>query len=182
VVRETWDAEFLYTARPAVDPRAFLTARASLETPRELPPGRALFLADGALLGRRQFGHDGAEEAELFFGPDPLLSITMDLTARMAGDQGLIGKRQTQSWTWTLTAENRKKYAVTLRLEEPRPQARHEDIKIETASEPATGPAAQGEEDVLHWTLELAPGQTRRVAHTVRVTAPADMDIDLGWR
>ncbi len=47
---ESWPAEFLFLARPAINPQAFVRAQIKSALPTEIPSGQAIFVIDGAVL------------------------------------------------------------------------------------------------------------------------------------
>jgi uncharacterized protein (TIGR02231 family) len=81
---ESWPAEFLFLARPAINPQAFVRAQVKLTKPSEIPPGQAIFVIDGAVLSKREFSFAGSE-GELFFGTSPLISVTSSTIADQSG-------------------------------------------------------------------------------------------------
>ena len=103
IKNQPWPAEFEYTLRPSRTPQGYLTAHATPPQTVDLPQGQALFLADGVLLGKRPFSLAG-DEADLFFGSNPLVSGKMVLIVSQSGGKGIIGKKQTHLWAWTITA------------------------------------------------------------------------------
>jgi hypothetical protein len=167
-----WKAEFTYTVRPSVAPEAFLTASVTLDKPMELPEGEALYMVDGAVLGRRAFGN-AERTLDLFFGSDPLVATDMRMEDHHTGARGVFDKQRTFSWKWTITTRNNKPYAVSVRIEDPRPVPRDERIRVTTTSQPP----AQTDEDTLFWAARLQPGQALGIVHEVAAEAPADMDV-----
>ncbi|MFW5734950.1 MAG: mucoidy inhibitor MuiA family protein [Oceanidesulfovibrio sp.] len=178
VMEESWPATFLYTVRPSMNDMAFLTAGVDLPQARDLPPGPALFMADGAVVGNRTFTL-GEREADIYFGADPLVTAEMTLEAKQAGDAGIISTKQTYLWDWNIEVRNGEKHEAAIRVEEPAPQVRNENIGLEISSEPE---ANKTEEQLLVWEKTLPPGGTWTIDHTVSLKAPANMDLDLGFR
>ncbi len=176
VQSESWSAEFSYTVRPSRDSKAYLTARPALAEPRELPDGEAVFLVDGALVGKRGFSLAGTE-ATLFFGADPQVTATLRLLDKQSGNKGIIGRKQTMVWAWEMDVRNNRNHPVAIRVEDPAPQSGHEDIRVELESSPRP---AEDKDHVLVWSLELAPRSVETIAHSVTVTAPKDMAVDFG--
>ena len=78
---ESWPAEFLFMARPAINPQAFVRASVKLDKPAEIPSGQAIFVIDGAVLGKREFSFAGSE-GTLFFGTSPLITVTSSTDSR----------------------------------------------------------------------------------------------------
>lgn len=178
VMEESWPATFLYTVRPSVNDMAFLTAAVDLPQARDLPPGPAVFMADGAVVGKRPFSL-GEKKTDIFFGADPLVTAEMTLEAKQAGDAGIISTKQTYLWDWTIEVRNGEKHEVAIRVEEPAPQVRNENIKLEIKSQPE---AKKTDKQMLEWEKTLPAGGTWTIDHSVSLTAPGNMDLDLGFR
>lgn len=171
-----WPATFKRVARPSVSPSVFVSAEVDLAQAPDLPPGRALFLLDGALVGRRGFNMSTTDKT-LFFGEDPLVEVKKELTSKQSGEKGFIGKSQTYDWNWKITCTNGRATPVTLTVEEPQPQSRDKRIELET--EYSVTPEI--EDKKLLWTFDIAAKGKQEFTYSVRLKAPEDMDLDLGW-
>jgi uncharacterized protein (TIGR02231 family) len=175
---EAWPADFLHLLRPSLTPQAFLQASVKLPEGSEVPSGTATFLIDGAVLGQRPFSFAG-QAGTFSFGIDPLVTAHSVLLSRKSGETGLIVDRQTQEWAWRLDIRNAGTSAIRVRLEEPMPQLRDERIKITFQLEPEANEKTPSE---MIWRMEIPEGQKRSLFTTIRLEAPKDMDLDLGWR
>jgi hypothetical protein len=173
ITRATWSARFERILRPAVDSRAYLRADVSAEEAQHIPAGKAMFLVQGRTVGTREFSFAG-QEAELSFGPDPQVTGSRILEAKKGGKQGILKNKQKLSWNYRFDLENGKDRAVQVRLEDTRPQSRHDDIDIELAS---PGHEFHTKDNRIIWELELKAGEKRSVPLQVTVTAPPDMDL-----
>ena len=91
----------------------------------------------------------------------------------------MIVDRQTQEWTWRTEIRNAGTSAIRVRLEEPLPQPRDERIRITFQSEPEASDKTPSE---MIWRMEIPEGQKRSLVTTIRLEAPREMDLDLGWR
>jgi hypothetical protein len=175
---EAWQADFVYLLRPSMTSQAFVQATVKLPEGSEAPSGTATFLIDGGVLGKRPFAFAG-HEAILTFGVDPLVTVQQVLLSRKSGEKGLIVDRQTQEWAWRMDIRNAGTAAIRVRLEEPLPQPRDERIKITFQSEPEANEKTTSE---MIWRMEIPAGQKRSLFTTIRLEAPKEMDLDLGWR
>ncbi|WP_027370838.1 DUF4139 domain-containing protein [Desulfovermiculus halophilus] len=173
ITRAVWSARFERILRPAVDSRAYLRADVSAEEAQHIPAGKAMYLVQGRTVGTREFSFTG-QDAELSFGPDPQVTGTRILEAKKEGEQGILKNKQKMSWSYRFDLENGKDRAVQVRLEETRPQSRHDDIDIELAS---PGHEFHPQDNRIIWELELKAGEKRSVPLQVTVTAPPDMDL-----
>jgi uncharacterized protein (TIGR02231 family) len=175
---ESWPAEFLYLARPAINPKAFVRAMVKLDKPAEIPHGQAVFVIDGAILGKRAFSFSGSE-GTLFFGTSPSISVISTTVADQSGEKNILQNKQTRSWQWLIEANNSGAADVKLRIEEPVPQARNKKIKLHFKQNPEP---AEKDHTKFVWLLDVPAGQKKIIQNNIELEAPNDMDIDFGWR
>jgi uncharacterized protein (TIGR02231 family) len=175
---EAWQADFVHLLRPSLTSQAFVRATVKLPEGNETPSGMATFLIDGGVLGKRPFAFAG-QEGTFFFGIDPLVTAQSVLLSRKSGEKGLIVDRQTQEWAWRTDIRNAGTSAIRVRVEEPIPQPRDERIHITLQLEPEASEKSPSE---MIWRMEIPEGQKRSLFTTIRLEAPKEMDLDLGWR
>ncbi|MGA2782387.1 MAG: mucoidy inhibitor MuiA family protein [Smithella sp.] len=175
---ESWPAEFLFLARPAINPQAFVRASVKLDKPAEIPPGQAIFVIDGAILGKREFSFTGSE-GELFFGTSPLISVTSSTIADQSDTKTIFQDKQTRSWQWLIEAKNSSNADIKLRIEEPVPQARNKKIHLNFKQNPDP---AEKDHSKFVWILDVPAGQKKTIQNNIELEAPIDMNIDFGWR
>ena len=178
VREETWPADFVHLVRPALTTQAFIQAVVKLPEAREIPSGQATYLIDGAVLAKRPFSFAG-QEGTFSFGVDPLVTAEAALLSQKAGERGFIADKQTYEWVWRFDVTNGRKDAVRMRLEDPLPQSRDERIKVSFKYD--TEPTEKKADSQI-WLFGLPPGQKKSLSETVRIEAPKEMDLDLGWR
>jgi uncharacterized protein (TIGR02231 family) len=178
IKEEAWPAEFLFVARPAVSPQAFVRASVKLDEPAEIPNGQAVFVIDGAILGKRNFSLAGVE-ADIFFGTSPLVSVTSTKLTEKSGAKTIFQNKQTINWQWLIDAKNSGNSDIKLRIEEPAPQARDERIKLTFKQSPEP---AEKDHAKFVWLLDVPAGQGKTIQNTVELEAPAEMNLDFGWR
>lgn len=178
VQEEPWAAEFSYLVRPGLSSKAFVRAAIDFPEAREIPSGQAIFMLDGAILGKRPFAFAGKERI-LFFGEDPLVSAKVDLLSKQSGEKTFLADRQTYHWQWRTDIENRRNDAVRVRVEESLPQSRDTRIKltVKNAPEPAEQNAS-----TWSWFMDVPAGQKKSILTTISLEAPKEMIIDLGWK
>ncbi|MDR2801513.1 MAG: DUF4139 domain-containing protein [Desulfovibrio sp.] len=173
---EEWKGDFRYILRPGVQDKGFLGVKAKLPAHRELPRGPAVYAVDGRIVGSASFACNG-DEAELFFGPDALVSAAMRLINRVGGDRGLISKERSETWEWEIKAVNGHSFPVNIRVEDSMPQPSEEAIRVLISSEPAP---EKDEKGFYVWGRELAPRGEFRIRHRVEIKAPESMPLDPG--
>jgi uncharacterized protein (TIGR02231 family) len=174
---ESWPAEFLFLARPAINPQAYVRAQVKLAQPAEIPPGQAIFVIDGAVLGKREFSFAGSE-GELFFGTSPLISVISSTIADQSGEKTIFQDKQTRSWQWLIEAKNSSNADIKLRIEEPVPQARNKKIHLNFKQNPEP---AEKDHAKFVWLLDVPAGQKKTIQNNIELEAPSDMNIDFGW-
>jgi uncharacterized protein (TIGR02231 family) len=175
---ERWPASFTHLLRPSQSPEAFVQGKVVLDKAIQIPGGTASSFLDGTLLGKRPLSLAG-NELEFSFGPDPLVTGEVLLPERTAGGKGLFGRRQVHVWDMRIEVRNRRGHAVDLIVEEALPQSRHESVVVEIKSDPGF---ARREIDRGVWAFPLKGGEAATLGLSVRVTAPEEMDLDLGRR
>ena len=175
---ESWPAEFLFLARPAINPQAFVRAQVKLAQPAEIPPGQAIFVIDGAVLGKREFSFADSE-GTFFFGTSPMISVTSSTIADQSGEKTIFQDKQTRSWQWMIEAKNSSNVDIKLCIEEPVPQARDKRIHLNFKQNPEP---AEKDHTKFVWLLDVPAGQKKTIQNNIELEAPSNMDIDFGWR
>jgi hypothetical protein len=175
---EFWQADFVHLLRPSLTSQSFVRATINLPEGNEVPSGTATFMIDGGVLGKRPFAFAG-QKGIFSFGIDPLVTAQSVLLSRKSGEKGLIVDRQTQEWSWRIDIRNAGTSAIRVRLEEPLPQPRDERIHITLQLEPEASEKSPSE---MIWQMEIPEGQKRSLFTTIRMEAPKEIDLDLGWR
>jgi uncharacterized protein (TIGR02231 family) len=178
ISNEQWPAEFLFLARPSLNPQAFVRASVKLDQPADIPPGKAILVIDGAILGKREFSFAGAD-GTLFFGTSPLVSVTSTTIADQSGEKTIFQDKQTRSWQWLIEAKNSGNTDIQLRIEEPVPQTRNKKIKLTFKHNPEP---VEKDHAKFVWLLDVPAGQKKTIQNNIDLEAPADMNLDFGWR
>ncbi len=175
---EIWPSEFTYLARPSQSSQVFVRATVKFAEPKEIPSGNGLFVIDGAILGKRDFML-AVQESTIFFGIDPLVTAKTQLLSKKSGEKTLLQNKQTYTWNWRIDIDNSKTSPVKILIEEPNPQPRDERISLSLKNEP--DPVEQTPSSRI-WNLDVPAGQKKSIFTSVRIEAPKNMILDLGWR
>jgi len=178
VQEETWPVEFTHLARPAQSDQTFVRGSVKFQEDKEIPRGTASFMIDGALIGKRPFSLTGREDT-IYFGADPLIKASSVLLSQASGEKSFFADKQTYRWEWRIEVANGRSYAVRVRMEEPLPQSRDDQIKITLKNSPEASensPASQ------IWLLDIPAGAKKIITTGVVIEAPKNMRLDLGWR
>jgi hypothetical protein len=161
-----------------LSPQAFVRASIRLPEAKEVPPGNATFMIDGAMIGKRQFSLVGKDTA-LFFGLDRLVTAKRTLLSKKSGEKGILTDRQTFAWDWRIDIMNSREESARVMIEEANPQPRDERIKLTLKHDPEP---SEKTPSLLIWNIEVAAGQNKAILSSVRLEAPGDMNLDLGWQ
>ncbi|MGA3206839.1 MAG: mucoidy inhibitor MuiA family protein [Syntrophales bacterium] len=178
IEEEIWTSEFTYLARPSQSSQVFLRAKVNLPEPKEIPSGGSLYVVDGAILGKRSFALAG-QEAIIFFGIDPLVTARTQLISKKSGEKTFLQDKQTYTWDWRTDIQNSRNSPVRVLVEESNPQPRDERIEVTLKYDPDP---AEKTPSSLTWDMGISAGQKKSLFMTVRIEAPKNMDLDLGWR
>jgi hypothetical protein len=175
---ELWPSEFTYLTRPSQNNQVFVRASVKLTEQKEVPSGNCVFAMDGAILGKREFSLFG-NEAIVFFGTDPRITVKAQLLSKKSGEKTFLQDKQIHTWDWQIDVLNSRSFPVRVMVEEPNPQPRDERIAVSLKHDPE--PAEKNFSSVI-WNLDITGGQKKSIFTSVRIEAPKDMVLDLGWR
>ncbi len=172
-----WDAEFTYLSRPLLSEQVFLQANLDLTKDfLPLPTGMASVQIDGVHVGQRNFSLYEKKNVTMSFGSDPGLLVDVK-TDRVAGEKGLLSRKNTYSWNWIINFTNNKKIAVDLKVEDSSPHVGHKKI---TLKESFSAPQPHKEKGKLVWNLTLPPQGEQQIKYGYSVEYPEDMPVSLG--
>ncbi len=175
VESETWKSDFSFIARPSLTPDVFVSAKTVLAEARDYPSGTALMFMEGTMIGKKDFSFSGKEK-KLFFGSDPMLKIDRKIIEKKSGEQGMFGSKQTYSWKYGIELENSRASSLKVLVQEPAPVSGDKRIKLEITSKPE----AVIKDDNFEWLVEVPAAGKYTLNYAVEMTAPDDMNIDLG--
>ena len=173
---EVWTAALERVARPDEnDGRVWLTAKADLPAGSVWPDGQASFQLEGIPAGERFFAvKDG--KAQLFFGVDPRVTVSVQADGRRRGEAGIVNRRRQWSWAWEYTVNNGRSAPVQVRLERPRPHIVDKNVTVTYDDTPKATP--DDKDNALFWLLDVPAGGKATVHHGLTITAPADRKIN----
>lgn len=177
-VREgIWNAAFTYLARPLLSEQVFLEAHLDLtEGFLPLPTGMASIQVDGIHVGQRNFSLHEKQDITMSFGSDPGIIVDVK-TAHVAGEKGLLARKNTYKWNWEVSLINNKNFAIDLKVEDSYPHSGHEKIVLKESFAP---PLPIREKDQLIWNLTISPQGEQQINYGYQVTYPEDMPVSLG--
>uniref|UniRef100_UPI00117F9BBC DUF4139 domain-containing protein n=1 Tax=Pelomonas sp. KK5 TaxID=1855730 RepID=UPI00117F9BBC len=173
------ETKLMARSNPQADTNAYLVAE-SARPAGVWPAGTLQLFRDGAFVGqsRLQVGTDN-ERLDLFFGRDEMVRVSVDPEARNAGSSGFIGSRQEQKISHVYRVENRHRRAFPVQILEASPVARHEDIKVQAAFDPAPSQQAwRKQPGIVAWDFTLEPGATKALKADYQISWPKDQRLN----
>lgn len=170
----SWPAIFRRLIRPALDSHAYLRAEISLPEGQSLAPAKALYLVEGTVLGEQSIAPQG-RDITLYFGQDAKVYATMKNTMAQEG-KGSHKGTQRHIWTWQIEVHNEHDSPVAVRVEDPAPQLRHEDISLDVQSKPSP----ERHDNALYWDILVPAHGSVPIEHIISITAPEDMPLQTG--
>ncbi len=141
-----------------------------------LPVGQANYLLDGVVVGKGRF-QPNANEVDLFFGPDPLVTVDIKRNVRKSEQSGIINKEKVYVWNWVYTVYNKRSKSVKVRIEEPKVQVGPENISVKYNDMPK---AKAGPDNTLLWDLTVPAKNSTAVKRSITINVPEKMKVDLG--
>ena len=177
-IREgVWNADFTYLSRPLISEQVFLQANLNLTKDfLPLPTGMASIQVDGVHVGQRSFSLYEKKNVTMSFGSDPGLIVDVK-TNHVAGEKGLLSRKNTYSWNWIINFTNNKNIAVDLKVGDSSPHIGHKKI---TLKEFFSIPQPHKEKGKLVWNLTLPPQGEQQIKYGYSVEYPEDMPVLLG--
>ena len=176
LAESAWQEKLFWTARPlSSDAKVYICAEHTLAPEEAMWPDGAMQLhVDGIYAGQGTFAPRNGKIL-LSFGNDPRVTLTAQAEPRKKGRTGLIGTRQVWEWGWTYTVRNDRDREIDLRVERPLPVSTNKDIEI--AIEGTPKPEQDQKEKKLVWKAAVPAGSAVSIQHSVKATAPKDMEM-----
>jgi len=177
-------AQLRHDTTPKYVPSAFLTATVTNASEFPLLPGGLASFVDGAFIANSYLEQTmPTEEFDLALGVDDGVAIERTILNRFVEETGLVSKGTRVTHEIKVEVTNHKAVPVDLKLAEPLPVSRHEDIKV-TIATPAARDIGEGkaytrdDEGILTWTGTLAPGATRELLLKFSIEHPNTLPVD----
>ena len=172
------EAALRRVAAPAVDERAWLTAKGRNETGAPLLAGPVELFVEGAFVGRTNIGDvpEGGE-LELSFGADPRIKVERTVLDRNREDTGLFSKRERLTYKVRTTLKSLYREAVEVEILDRLPVSRDEDIEVKILEATAGAVEDAAKPGVRTWKLSLDPRKEQKIEVGYEVTYPAGARI-----
>lgn len=167
-------------AAPALEQRAYLTAKGTNETDVPLLAGPIELYVQGDFVGRSQIPQvPPGDEIELAFGPDDRIRIERAVIDRDRDEHGVFSKREQYTYRIRTKVKNLYREPVEVDLLDHLPVSRDEDIEVELLDLTSAGSEETDTQKpgVRTWKLKLKAGEERVVEVGYKVSYPRGASI-----
>jgi len=172
------DAKFEYLAVPRL--AQFATLTAELKNPFTFPllDGEMNVFLDGRFVSTSRIEKPVSigEEMRLPLGLDETIYVTSKLQKQFTEEVGAFSKQIHKQYEYQTEIVNGKSRPIALVVRDHVPISAHEDIKVELEA-PAPGEAKIGDDGIIIWNLDLAPGEKRQLSVRFDVKYPKGKEI-----
>ncbi len=175
VSTDSFKGELRYVAVPIESPFAYLQAKVKNPLERSFLPGTANVFLAGKFVGKARLPQWApGEEIDVPLGIDEGISIDRKLIQKKT-DSFL--SKTTVSYEWRIEVTNNIGRKTTLRLYEPIPQSRHNDIEVKvTLIEPEPTEIERGGR--ARWDLDMPGGAKKTIKLAYRIKYPSGREIE----
>lgn len=181
-------AKRVLVARPVASEKVFLRVDLVNDTPYVMLGGEVALFMEGEFVGpTRLTAVPAGGDFEIWFGPDPSISIERQVVSRKTDRTGLLGGGRQTSIAYRIEVVNNGDESATVEVWDRRPVSLDGDIEVRVVD---VSPAMVGDPDfleqeskqgLLKWTLQLDPagsdGARKTITWIVRVNRSSDLDI-----
>jgi len=174
IAADTFEGEFNYVALPRESPHAYLQAKVENTTDKFFSGGSASIFLAGRFVARASIPEWApGEEIEMPLGIDENISVERKLLNKKT--ETFFGKT-TVSYKWRIEVANNLEKTAVLKLYEPVPQSRHEDIEVKvTLTEPE--PSEMEREGKARWDMKLEKGEKQEVTLAYQIKYPSGKKV-----
>lgn len=170
-------ATYAYSAVPKIDRAAFLVADATGWEALNLTQGEATVYYDNSYVGRTLLDPTQLSDTlHLSLGRVEGIHIARKLVDR-ATSRRLLGSNVVETMQWEISLRNARAERVSLEVNDQIPVSRNSDITV-TTQELSGGRLDKATGEVV-WTVDLAPGETRKLTLTYQVKHAKNRKLNL---
>ena len=168
---------YKYYAIPKLDQDAYLLGEVADWEKLNLLPGEANIIFEGTYIGKTFIDPNNTSDTlNLTLGRDKRIVVKREKLADYSSVK-FFGNNKNQVFTYEITVKNNKKEKVTILLKDQYPLSTNKDIEVELLD--AGGASVNEPLGVLNWTLELAPGEMKKVRMSYSVKYPKDKVVNV---
>ena len=168
---------FKYYAVPKLDKDAYLLCEISDWEQLNLLPGEANIIFEGTYIGKTFIDpRSTMDTLNLTLGKDKRIVVKREKLKDFSSVK-FLGSNKKQIITYELTVKNNKKEAIQLQLKDQYPLSTNKEIEVELLE--STGASNNTELGVLTWTLQLDPGESKKLRMSYSIKYPKEKFINL---
>lgn len=170
-------AAYKYFTVPGIDKDAYLIAEVADWEKLNLLPGEANIIFEGTYIGTTVIDPGSTRDTlSLTLGRDKRVVVKREKLQDFSSVK-FLGSNKKQSFTYEITVKNNKKEAVQLLMKDQYPISTNKDIEVEVLE--TSGAVNETETGLLTWTIELAPGESKKIRLGYSVKYPKDKKLNL---
>ena len=171
-----------FTATPALDTTAYLTAKFANADDAPLLPGEVLLHRDGVFVGKAQIGLTASgDQLDLGFGADDRIKIERNPVKKRENDPAWYSSSKYQLSDYRTVVTNLHARAMRVTIIDRIPVSENTAIVVEQLRE-TTQPTEKQVGDkrgVMAWSWEMQPNEKKEVRVAYRMKWPSDRDVRL---
>jgi hypothetical protein len=173
----TVPAQFKYFTAPRVDKDAYLLADIADWESLNLLPGEANIIFEGTYIGKTMIDPNATLDTLNFtLGKDKRVVVTREKLKDFSSVK-FLGSNKKQVFTYEITVKNNKKEKVNMMLKDQYPLSTNKDIEVELLETSRAG--NNTELGILNWSVELAPGESKKFRVSYSVKYPKDKVVNV---
>ena len=170
-------ASYKYYGIPKLDKDAYLLAEVSDWEQMNLLPGEANIIFEGTYIGKSFIDPATTQDTLNFtLGRDKRVVVKREKLVDYSSVK-FLGNAKKQTFTYEITVKNNKKEKVQLLLKDQYPLSTNKDIEVELME--TSNANVNNELGVLNWSLQLAPGEVKKVRFSYSVKYPKDKVVNV---
>ncbi|NCX96668.1 MAG: DUF4139 domain-containing protein, partial [Chitinophagia bacterium] len=141
-----------------------------------LLPGETGIFYEGTYVGKGFIDPKSTKDTmKLSIGRDKKIVITRERDKKLRATK-LLGSTVNDTYAYTIAVRNTRKQKATIEIEDQMPVSNDKDIVVETIdNDKAEYDAPTGK---MKWTLELQPGETKKITFSYSITYPKGKRIN----
>ena len=168
---------YQYYAAPVADKDAYLLGKMQGWEKLNLLPGEATIMVEGTYVGKSYIDPGATQDTlNLTLGRDKRIVVRKEKVTDFSSVK-FLGSNKKEVFTYEITVRNNKKEKVQLLLKDQYPISSDKDIEEELLDN--GGASVNKDNGILTWTLELAPGESRKFRVSYSVKYPKDKTVNI---
>jgi len=167
---------YAYKGVPKIDKDAFLVADATGWGELNLVEGEATVFYDNSYVGKTILNPVEGDTLHLSMGRDNGIRIDRKLL-KVNNAHKVLSTTQTQQKDWEITVRNTRQEKVSIKVYDQIPVSQNSAITVTT--EELSGGELDKDKGIIVWTLDLNPGETRKLRLSYQVKYPKGRNLTI---